>query len=271
MYKWQYMINNNIKNIWNYRNFIIANVKRDFQIKYQKSLLGAFWAVINPFCMIILYSVIFAGVMEAKIYGLNGDNKYIIYLCTGILTWTLFSEIISGCLNVFVINSNIIKKIKFPHLALPMSIVISSVLNFIIVFSIFLLFLLFNKVVIGVIYFAIIPILVIQVIFSFSIGIILGALNVFFRDMAQAFQFIIQIWFWLTPVVYTIEIIPSKLAKYISLNPITPLMNAYRDILVRNTLPAWEGLLPMVYLTTTLLVLGLIVFSKIDAEMIDEL
>ena len=107
------------KSLWAYRGFILGSVKREFQSKYRNSLLGAAWTVINPLAMIIVYTVIFSQVMHAKLPGVTGNFAYSIYLCSGILIWGLFSEIVGRAQNVFIENANLLKKLSFPRLCLP--------------------------------------------------------------------------------------------------------------------------------------------------------
>ena len=131
--------------IWSYRGFIAGNVKREFQSKYSNSLLGAAWTVINPLAMIVVYTVIFSQIMRARLAGVDGAFAYSIYLCSGVLTWGLFAEIVSRAQNVFLENANILKKLSFPRLCLPVIVVANALLNFSIIFGLFTLFLLITE------------------------------------------------------------------------------------------------------------------------------
>ena len=99
-----------LKALWAYRGFILGSVKREFQSKYRNSLLGAAWNIINPLAMIVVYTVIFAQVMQAKLPGINSTFAYSIYLCAGVLTWGLFAEMVGRGQNVFLDNANLLKK-----------------------------------------------------------------------------------------------------------------------------------------------------------------
>ena len=129
------------KDIVAYRGFIYGSVKREFQLKYRNSLLGAVWTVLNPLAMIVVYTVIFAQVMGARLPGIDSAFAYSIYLCAGILTWGLFVEIVGRGQNVFLENANLIKKQSFPRICLPIIIVLSAMVNFAIIFALFTLFL----------------------------------------------------------------------------------------------------------------------------------
>jgi len=199
--------------IWTYRSFIYGSVKREFQSRYRNSLLGAAWTVINPLAMIVVYTLIFTQIMRAKLPGIESQYAYSIYLCTGVLTWGYFAEIVTRSQNVFIENANLIKKINFPRLCLPVVIVANASLNFLIIFGLFTLFLIFSGSFPGFVYLALIPLLMIQVAFSIGLGMTLGVLNVFFRDVGQFFSVVIQFWFWLTPIVYPAAISPERFLK----------------------------------------------------------
>jgi lipopolysaccharide transport system permease protein len=122
------------RSIWAYRGFIRESVKREFQIKYLNSLLGAAWSVINPLAMILIYTVIFVQVMRAKLPGVDSTFAYSIYLCAGVLTWGLFAEITGRAQNTFLENANLLKKLSFPRLCLPVVVVANAALNSAIIF-----------------------------------------------------------------------------------------------------------------------------------------
>jgi hypothetical protein len=130
-----------VKALWAYRGFVLGSVKREFQSKYRNSLLGAAWTVINPLAMIVVYTVIFSQVMKAKLPGMDSSFGYSIYLCAGSLTWGLFAEIVSRGQNIFIDNANLLKKISFPRMTLPIIAVLNALVNFAIIFGLFLAFL----------------------------------------------------------------------------------------------------------------------------------
>lgn len=264
---------NAIQALWNYRGFIIGNVKRDFQSKYLNSLLGVAWTVIQPLSMIIIYTVIFSHIMRAKVPGAAAGSTfgYSIYLCAGILTWGLFVEILGRAQNTFIENGNLLKKLSFPRLCLPVTVVATALVNFSIIFGLFTVFLIISGTFPGWIYFAIFPVLLVQVIFSIGLGITLGVLNVFFRDVGQAVEVVLQFWFWLTPVVYVKSILPEKIQKLIDYNPVTGLLDAYHSILARGVMPEWQGVLPILVLGILFCFLGMHLFRKHSGEIVDEL
>ena len=259
------------KALWTYRGFILGSVKREFQSKYRNSLLGAGWTVLNPLAMIAVYTVIFAQVMQAKLPGVDSTFAYSIYLCAGILTWGLFAEITARAQNMFLEHANLLKKLSFPRLCLPVIVVSNAGLNFVIVFSLFTAFLLMSGNFPGWAYLALLPVLAIQIAFSIGLGISLGVLNVFFRDVGQFFGIFLQFWFWLTPVVYPISILPERLQPWMSLNPMARLVEAYQTILVSGQWPNWRALWPVAVLALLLCALGFRLFRKHAGELVDEL
>src|SRR5690606_12129936 len=141
------------------RAFIFGSVKREFQSKYQNSLLGAAWTVLNPLAMIIVYTVIFSQVMRARLPGVESSFAYSIYLCAGVLTWGLFAEIVGRSQNVFLDNANLLKKLSFPRLCLPVTVVFNALLNFAIIFGLFTAFLLLSGNFPGLPFLALVPLL----------------------------------------------------------------------------------------------------------------
>lgn len=259
------------KAIWAFRGFIYGSVKREFQLKYRNSLLGAAWTIINPLSMIVVYTVIFSQVMRAKLPGVDHGFAYSIYLCSGVLTWGLFAEIVGRGQNIFLDNANLLKKISFPRMSLPVIVVLSAGVNFTIIFGLFLTFLLMVGFWPGWVTVGVIPVLVIQLLFSIGLGMTLGVLNVFFRDVGQFFGIFLQFWFWFTPVVYPIGVLPERVKFLLSLNPMYPLIHAYQTIFVNGQWPDWTSLAYPTLLGLILCGMGLRLFRLHVGEMVDEL
>lgn len=257
--------------LWSYRGFIFGSVKREFQLKYRNSMLGAAWTIIQPLSMIIVYTVIFAQIISAKLPGVESTFGYSIYLCAGIITWGLFAEIVSRSQSVFLENANLLKKLNFPRLCLPVTIVATALINFGIIFGLFLIFLLISGNFPGWIVLAVLPLLVLQISFAVGMGMVIGVLNVFFRDVGHLFNVAIQFWFWLTPIVYPSNILPESVRKLMYFNPMAGLMNGYQTIFVHGSAPEWSLLLPVIVAAFAFCLLGLRLFRKRVGEMVDEL
>ena len=221
--------------------------------------------------MIIVYTVIFSQLMRSRLPGVDGAFAYSIYLCAGVLTWGLFAEIVSRAQNTFIENANLLKKLSFPRFCLPVIVLSNALVNFFIVFGLFTIFLLISGNFPGLVYLALIPVLAILVLFAIGLGISLGVLNVFFRDVGQLFGIVIQFWFWLTPIVYPITILPEAVRTFMGYNPMATLIGAIQGILINGHWPDWQGLLPVTGLAVIFCILAMRLFRKHVGEMVDEL
>jgi lipopolysaccharide transport system permease protein len=172
---------------------------------------------------------------------------------------------------MFLDNANLLKKLSFPRLSLPVVVVLNASVNFLIVFGLFTVFLLVSGTFPGAAYVALVPVLLIEIAFAIGLGIVLGVLNVFFRDVGQFFTIFVQFWFWLTPIVYPRSILPARLLPWLELNPMATLITACQGILVEGQWPSWQSLLPVAVLAVALCALGLRLFRRRSGEMIDEL
>ena len=260
-----------VKGLWAYRGFILVSVKREFQSKYSNSVLGAAWTILNPLAMILVYTVIFSQVMKAKLPGLDSTFGYSIYLCAGVLTWGLFAEITSRAQNMFLENANLLKKLSFPRLCLPVVVVMNAGLNFAIVFGLFTTFLLVSGNFPGWVYLGLLPVLLVQIAFAIGLGISLGVLNVFFRDVGQFFSIFLQFWFWLTPIVYPVTVLPERFRHLMMFNPMAIFIDGYQTIMVARKWPDWQALGALALLASVLCWLGFHLFRRHVGEMLDEL
>ncbi|MGF6558254.1 lipopolysaccharide transport system permease protein [Pseudomonas sp. S30_BP2TU TE3576] len=254
-----------------YRGFILGSVQREFQARYRNSLFGALWTVLNPLSMIIVYTVIFSQIMRARLPGVDDGMAYSIYLCAGLLTWGLFAEITVRSQNMFLDNANLLKKISFPRICLPVIVLLNAGINFAIIIGLFLGFLLITDRLPGMALLALIPLLALQVMFCAGLGMILGVLNVFFRDVGQFFAICLQFWFWLTPIVYPMSILPDWVQRLLQFNPLTNLITSYQNIFLYGQWPVWGSLLPIMVGSVLFFVIGLRLFRHRVGEMVDEL
>lgn len=234
-------------------------------------MLGAAWTVINPLAMIIVYTVIFSQVMRMRLPDADNNFAYSIYLCAGVLTWGLFAEIANRSQTVFIENANMLKKLSFPRLCLPIITVLNALLNFSIVFSLFTIFLIISGNFPGWSYCALLPVFIILIAFSAGLGIMLGVLSVFFRDIGQLFGVILQFWFWFTPIVYPATILPDAVRRFLIINPMAGIIEACQQILVFGKWPNWGLLLPVTLLALVLCYYSWRLFRKRSGEIVDEL
>ena len=261
-----------LRALWAYRGFVWSSVMREFHGKYRESLLGAFWSIANPLTMIVIYTVIFGNLMGNTLPGHAGSRyAFSIYLCAGVITWNLFSEMLNRLNNVFLDNGNLIKKSNFPRVCLPVIVTISALINFGILMAIYAVFLLVTNHWPGWSLLAFVPLLALQILFAIGLGVFLGTLNVFFRDVGQFTGVVLQFWFWLTPVVYTWPSLPESARTVLQYNPMKPLIQGYQQIFLEQQFPAWETLFPLFMMTVVFLLLGAYFFLSRVGELVDEL
>ena len=257
--------------VWRYKDFIMSMIARDFQARYRNSVLGIGWTILNPLAMIVIYTLIFSQMMQGRVPSSQSSYAYSIFLMAGILPWGLFADILTRSPLMFIDNSNLIKKVSLPKLCFPLIVLGNSLLNFVIIFSLFLLALLVLGQFPGWVILAMIPVLFLQLILAFGIAICLAILNVFFRDVGQFFGIFLQFWFWLTPIVYSLQMIPQNLHLLWQCNPMFSIVVAYQDIFLQHQWPDWLTLLPAILVAIGINAIALRLLLNHGGEMVDEL
>lgn len=260
-----------LRELWTYRGFILASVRREWRARYLGSQLGLSWAIIHPFALILLYTLVFARLMHPALAGHSGPFAYSIYLCAGLLTWNLFSELLGRSVGIFVNNANLLKKLSFPKLALPAIAVLSSLLHYAITLGLFLGFMLAIGQFPGWALLAVPLVIAILILLTLGLGLLAGVINVFYRDVEQFIALVLQFWFWLTPIVYVQGILPDWLRLLLALNPLQPIVQAMQTILLDGHLPDPLSLVYPLAAALALLALGLRVYQRLGPELVDEL
>ena len=257
--------------VWNYRYFILSSIKTEFHSRFARSKFGVFWMVLHPLAQVLIFALILSQIMTAKLPGVESQYAYPIYLLAGMLGWSLFSEILSRLLTVFIDNGNLLKKVAFPKLALPLITIGSALINFILLLlMMFIVFAFLGHMPLQALYW--LPLLAfITIGLSVGIGLILGTINVFIRDIGQFMTIVMQFWFWLTPIVYMSSIIPEKYQGLLLMNPMTGVIMGYQNVLVYDKAPDASLLLYPCILAIVTLVSALIIFRKASEEMADVL
>ncbi len=258
--------------LWAYRTFVTSMVARELRARYMGSLLGGLWALITPLVLILIYMLVFSEVMRGKLA--DGSGKpldYGLFLCTGILIWGYFSEVVTNCQSVFLEYSNLLKKMSFPRITLPVIVLLTATFNFLLVAILFVILLLILGRFPGLAMVSFVPLLIVQQGLAVGLGILLGTLHVFFRDIGQAWTVGLTLWFWLTPIVYHIEIIPEQYRSLVMLNPLTPLFLSYQNIVLQGLWPDWRAIVYPTTVALLVLAVGLGVFRRLSGEMVDEL
>lgn len=257
--------------LWHYRGFILGSVRREFDAKYRNSVLGAMWHIIHPLAMIAIYTIVFSEVMQAKLPAVSHSYGYSIYLCAGIISWSLFSEICTRSVTMFLDNANLLKKIQFPRLCLPIVVLATAGMNFAILLAVFLGVLVLIGYFPGPSLLALLPVVSLLVFVAISLGLLLSVLHVFFRDVGQFFTIFIQFWFWLTPIVYPISMVPERFTHLLMLNPVVPLIAAIQDIMVHGAWPQWSSMAYPLLFALVALGGGVVMYRRHCHDMVDEL
>ena len=261
-----------IRAVWQYRHFIINSVLNDFRLRFARSKFGAAWGILNPLAQVAIYALILSSVLQAKIEEVENPYSFALYLSSGMLCWSLFSDILSRGLNVFVGNGNLIKKAAFPKVVLLANLVGTCLLeSLLLLVAVFILFAVVGHA--PALSTAVwIPLLTaLTALLASGIALVLGVLNVFFRDIVQVTPIVLQIAFWFTPIVYPITIIPEVARDLLMYNPVFPLVSSYQGALVFNRAPDATGLLAVCTVATLALAVGGWLYTRASEEFADVL
>ena len=257
--------------VWQFRHFIVSSIWNEFRLRFIRSRMGGLWGIINPLMQVAIFAFILSHLMASKLPGINNPYAYAIYLMSGTLAWNLFAESIQRSLNLFIDNGNLLKKIAFPRISLPL-IVGGGVLlnNMLLLIATVTIFLLLGHVPgVQILWLPVLTLLALAL--GMGTGLVLGILNVFLRDVGQIVPIALQFLYWFTPVVYMAHIIPEHYRQWLVFNPMYAIVEAYHNILVFKQPPALLGLVLVSLITVLLLALAFKLFRKASPEMVDML
>lgn len=253
------------RNLYQYREFLKTSVLKDFRGKYKKSFLGVLWSFINPLLQLLIYSIVFSFIMRA------GIDNYACFLIVALIPWTFFNATLIQSTTSIVNNAGIVKKVYFPREILPISTVTSNLLNFIISCIIIVAALLITGVGLSW-YVLLLPIiLIVQYILLIGLAFILSSITVYIRDLEYFINVLMMLWFYLCPVVYSVEFIPDKWMPLFSLNPMLHIINAYRDILFYKRLPDMANLGIWFMISVVIALIGYKIFKGLEKRFAEEL
>jgi ABC-type polysaccharide/polyol phosphate export permease len=248
------------KELYEYRELLKSSVKKEIRGKYKASFLGVIWSFVNPLLQVLVYAIVFPYLIGNRV-----DN-YVVYLITGIIPWTFFSTVIQTCGTCIKANSGIIKKVYFPRIILPLSAMISGLINFFISCLIILLFCIIFGVGISW-HIVFVPLYaLIEGVFALGIGMIVGACDAYVQDLEYIVNFLLQLAFYGTPIVYDIGQFESAglLGKLVMMNPMTQIVMGFRDCFLYHRLPDFGMLLPLTAVALIMLGIGTLVFNKLE-------
>ena len=250
--------------IWRYRELLYFLAWRDVTIRYKQTVLGGLWAFIQPFIKLVVFSVIFGGLAKIDSEG----YPYPIFVFAGLLPWQFFSESLSRSSSSVAGSANLITKVYFPRLIVPLSSAGACLVDFAISFAILFGLMLWYGVPITLSTLAIVPLVVLTILAALGAGILLSAFNVAYRDFQYLVPFGIQIWFFLTPVVYPVRAIPQKWQWLLALNPMTGIVDAYRSAILGKPF-VWENMAISIVVAAAVFLAGLFYFRRMESSFAD--
>jgi len=245
---------------WRYKHLLWDLVKQDFRSRYAGSVLGVFWNILQPAAQVFIFAVLLAKIIGAKLPAdavaqlgnVNDPFAMSIYICSGLLAWITINETVMRNSTAFLAHSNLIKKVAFPHPLLVLYQVISGMITLVIMLAIFLAVIIVTGHCVGWSIIWLPVIILIQTLFMYGLGLFLATVTAHFRDMPQIIGIVLQLWFWLTPIVYPRDLIPRLMPKigkiFVQLNPLYHLTNLYQNILWKQIV--WYDSLPNTFIPT---------------------
>ena len=255
---------NIVNELIKYKEFLRTNVKKDIRGKYKGSFLGVLWSFINPLLSVVVYAIVFHYIMRFNI------DHYLIYLISGIIPWTFFTNSVNAGLNSILFNADIIKKVYFPRVILPISGVTSCLVNFSISCIIVIIFALLSGVGISF-YLLLLPVVaLIQYIFTLGIAFILSAVEIYVRDIEHIITFFISMLFYVTPILYTPDYVPEKFKFIIEINPLAYIIEAYHSIFYYKELPNMGNLGIIFLISVIMFLVGYKIFDKLQRGFAEE-
>ena len=226
------------KELWHFRELFWAFTVREIKVRYKQTVLGAGWAILQPLALTLIFTVIFGFLLN---FG-SGEIPYPIFAYSALLPWTFFSNAVTfGSLSV-VNNSSLVTKIYFPRELLPLATITAALFDFLIASLIFLIMFFFYRIQITPNLFYLVLIVPCIFLLTTGISLIFSTLNVLFRDIKFIIPLLLQVWFYLTPIIYSLNSIPDKYTRFYILNPMAPLIDSFRDVTVLGSKP---DLLPL--------------------------
>ena len=254
-----------LKNLYNYRELLKTNVKKDIGGKYKNSFLGVLWSFINPLLQIAVYAFVFQIIMRSNI------ENYAVYLCCALVPWQYFSSVVLRGAATIIDNGNIIKKVYFPREILPISIVTSEGINFLISTIIILGFVIISGIGLSTNIFLYFLILAIQYIISLGISFIVSSLSVYFRDFLHLLGVFMQLLFYATPIVYSASDVPAGFRWLLMVNPMSYLIDGYRSIFYDKVPPNFISLGIALIMGIILCIAGYFIFRKLEKGFAEEI
>jgi lipopolysaccharide transport system permease protein len=247
------------------RELLFTWTMRDFKVRYSQSILGAAWAILQPLSLMVVYSVIFSVFIRVPTDGI----PYPVFAYTALLPWTFFANSLNFAIPSLVSNMNLVSKIYFPREILPLSTILVGFVDFLIASSVFVLMLLFYRVSVGLVILLVPLVLLIQIVLTFGISLLASAVNVFYRDVRFVIPLALQIWMYLSPIIYPVNLVPERFRPFYFLNPMAVLIDTYRRTILFNQMPDWPYLGLAAFVSVLLIIVAYRYFKRAEREFAD--
>jgi lipopolysaccharide transport system permease protein len=255
-----------LRELWRYRELVYFLVWRDVKVRYKQTLLGAAWAILKPFLSMVIFTIIFAGLARLETDGAPPP----VFYYAGLLPWVLFQDGVTKAGNSLVTGSNLITKVYFPRIAIPLASVVAGVVDFALAFLILIGMMLYYGVVPTSAMWALPLFLILALITSLGVGLWLSALNVSYRDIGYVTPFLVQAWLYASPVVYSTSIIPEGWARIVyGLNPMAGVVQGFRWGILGGEAPTTSLLALSVSVALFLLLSGILYFRRTERTFAD--
>ena len=255
-----------LKELFDYREMVYSLVRQDLRGRYKGSVLGFLWTFINPLLQLGVYTLVFSVIMP------NNIDKYYLHLFVGLVPWLFFSGSMTGGAACIMSNKDMVKKIYFPREVMPLSYVTSGFVNMLFCFIVIFVVVFFSGVGFNPTALLCLPIIMlVEYIMALGGAMVTSALTVYFRDLEYILGIVTMAWMYLTPVLYPIDWVPEKLRPILNINPMTPVITAYREILYYKRIPEFGNLLWALLLGLIVLGIGVLVFNKLQKGFAEEL
>ena len=256
---------NVFKDLYNYRELMKTNIKKEIRGKYKGSWLGIMWTFLNPLLMLAVYAIVFPYILRVNV------ENYTIFMIVALIPWNYFTTAIQTGTGCVVANGNILKKVYFPREIIPISITISQLVNFLITCIIMFVFIIFSGVGFSI-HILLLPLIIFtQFILILAINFVLSALTVYAHDIDHFVSVALTLGFYATPIVYLSTMLPEKFQWIMKINPMAVLVEAYRSILYYHNLPDFKLLGIWIVISFVMLILGYITFKKLEKSFVEEL
>jgi len=221
-----------IKEVYEYREMLFSLIKKELRGRYKGSILGFLWTFINPLLQLVVYTIVFSYILSSDI------EQFYIFLFVGLIPWLFFSTSITGGSTTIIYQENLIKKIYFPRIILPIAYVTSAFVNMILTFLVIFAVLIISNFGINLQALCYLPlIMIVEYLLALGIGILVSSITVYFRDLEYILGILSMAWMYMTPILYTVDMVPIELRPLFYLNPMTSIIISYRDILYYKQVP----------------------------------